>query len=73
MKFLKYVIWLLKGKPTISYTGFSCGMCGKWVDMNYKIAKYLSAGAWMDTTGFCNECLSVSTYRELKEYRRKED
>jgi len=45
--------WLLKGKPYISYKGFTCGICGRWRDMPLKIPAYKSLGQWRDTWGLC--------------------
>lgn len=56
-RFLKHIKWALTGRPCITYRGFHCGICGKWVDMTFEIPKYCSAGEWWDTWGLCNKCL----------------
>ena len=49
-------IWLLKGMPKVSYDGFHCGLCGKWVNQEFSIPAYRSYGRWADTIGICLNC-----------------
>jgi hypothetical protein len=59
-KFFSWIKWKLKGKPTISYTGYNCGLCGKWVDKSFSVPTYKSLGSWWDTWSVCEECLNKS-------------
>ena len=51
--FIKWIAWLLKKKPLISYSGYNCGCCGKWYNKPFKVPKYISEGEWWDTIGIC--------------------
>jgi hypothetical protein len=31
-RFFYYLRWIFRGKPTITYSGYNCGCCGKWYD-----------------------------------------
>ena len=52
----KWLKWKLKGCPNISYTGYNCGLCGKWVNESFNIPTYKGDGSWWDTWGICREC-----------------
>ena len=53
---IKKVMWILKGSKMVSYTGFNCGCCGKWVGLPFKIPTYISGGRMIDTWGICDKC-----------------
>jgi len=50
---LKYLIWIIKGRKIIHYSGFCCGCCGKWNAIPFDIPEYKSSGDWWDTWGLC--------------------
>lgn len=52
--FIRWLSWLLKGKPTLTYTGYNCGCCGRWINATFTIPKYRSHGEWWDTVGLCH-------------------
>ena len=56
MKIIRKIKWLLNGKPVLKYSGFCCGLCGKWVDREFAIPEWRSCGTWWDTWGMCDEC-----------------
>ena len=51
--------WVCKGKPMVKYSGFNCGLCGRWCDAPFEIPEYKSAGSWWDTWGMCKDCETV--------------
>ena len=55
---IKKLIWRLKGSEYVTYEGFHCDICGRWVNESIKIPAYMSAGEWWDTWGTCYECSS---------------
>jgi len=55
---IKKFVWKLKGSKFVSYDGFHCGLCGRWVNKSFKIPEYMSIGEWWDTWGICKECSS---------------
>ena len=54
-RLLRYVRWLFTGRRMISYPGFMCSCCGKWVGGPFSIPEYESCGEWGDTIGLCEE------------------
>jgi hypothetical protein len=61
-KFLKFTKWLLNKKPFVTYEGFHCGICGKWIEKQITIPKYKSNGFWFDTWGLCKEHESKNSF-----------
>ncbi len=60
MVFLRWIKWLIDGKPAVHYTGYHCGCCGRWVEEPFHIPTYKSEGSDADTIGLCrDECLPV--------------
>jgi hypothetical protein len=59
MKIIKWLKWKLNSSPTISYSGYNCGCCGKWESEPFIIPTYKSEGKWWDTWGLCKECREV--------------
>lgn len=55
--FFKWIVWMIRGKPVVKYAGFNCGCCGKWVNEEFMIPTYRSAGRWWDTIDLCKECI----------------
>ena len=55
-KLFKWLIWLIKGKPYLTYPGFHCGLCGIYVKQKFTIPVYKSLGKWWDTWGICPRC-----------------
>jgi hypothetical protein len=68
MRIIKWFIWVLRGKPTITYPGYNCGCCGKWWDETYRVPHYelkesiiikkgdsLKNEVWGDTWGLCHK------------------
>ena len=55
-KFLKWLKWKRQGKPSVVYSGFNCGCCGKWVIKKFSIPTYKSIDEWWDAWGVCDEC-----------------
>jgi len=53
---MKWLKWILKGRPTIKYEGFHCGICGAWIDKKFEMPTYKSNGKWADTWEVCDEC-----------------
>lgn len=53
--FLKWLKWILKGKPMITYPGYNCGCCGKWIEEEFSIPEYKSEGEYWDTIGLCKD------------------
>ena len=56
IKFIRWIRWLIQRKPTIQYSGYNCGCCGKWVTEQFNIRTIDSCGRWWDTWGLCDEC-----------------
>ena len=54
---LKFLKWLIKGRPHITYEGHHCGCCGHWTDEKFSIPTFQSCGKWWDTWGLCNTCI----------------
>jgi hypothetical protein len=48
--------WVRKKKPMVTYEGFHCGCCGRWVNMKFSIPTYKSISEWWDTWGICPRC-----------------
>lgn len=59
MKIIKWLKWLLKGKPMIYYEGFHCGICGRWTFQPFELPEYKSDGEWWDTWGVCEKCREI--------------
>ncbi len=55
---IKWLKWILKGKPIIKYEGYNCGCCGKWVNEKFSVPEYKSVGRWWDTWGLCDGCFN---------------
>lgn len=55
--FFRWLVWLARGKPVVSYPGFHCGICGRWVWEDFDVPEYLSAGKDSDTWGVCPGCM----------------
>lgn len=55
-KFIRYIKWILKRKPYLTYEGYNCGCCGNWINEKFSIPEYKSAGKWWDTWGLCDKC-----------------
>ncbi|KKL22478.1 hypothetical protein LCGC14_2435090 [marine sediment metagenome] len=53
---LRWVLWLLQGKPDVQYDGYHCGICGRWIKSWFLIPTYKSSGEWIDTWGLCPSC-----------------
>jgi hypothetical protein len=53
---IKWLKWIWQGRPFISYEGYNCGICGKWIWESFTIPTYKSAGEWWDTWGLCSQC-----------------
>jgi len=66
-KLIKYIKWLREDKPMITYPGYHCGACGRWVDEEFSIPKYKSMGKWDDTWGLCKQCI-----KECEEDKKKD-
>lgn len=49
--------------PYIKYNGFHCGCCGTWIEEEFTVPKWDSAGWWWDTIGLCNGCKSAVDLR----------
>ena len=54
-KLISWLTWKLKGCPVITYHGYHCGLCGKWVKEQFSIPTYKSSGKWWDTWGLCKD------------------
>lgn len=57
--FFAWLRWVIKGRPYITYEGYHCGLCRKWMVASFAIREYESEGEWMDTWGICKECIRV--------------
>jgi len=53
---LKFLKWLIEGRPHVTYEGYHCGCCGSWEDEEFSIPTYKSYGKWADTWGLCSKC-----------------
>ena len=53
---MRYLIWLLFSREYITYDGSNCGCCGIWINKEFKVPTYKSAGGWWDTWGLCKKC-----------------
>lgn len=53
LKVVRYIRWIMDGKPMIQYSGFHCGCCGKWWAIPFEVAEYESGGEWWDGWGVC--------------------
>jgi hypothetical protein len=51
MKMIKWLLWLLKGKPAIHLKGYFCGCCGKWYDEDFDVPEY--EVNWFSNFGLC--------------------
>jgi hypothetical protein len=69
---IKYLLWLLKGKPMVHYTGFNCGCCGAWYDKEYDIPEYKSFGFQFDTWGLCPKGYGCSNNIMVKDVINRE-
>ena len=49
---MKWLWWILRGKPTVKYDGAHCGLCGRWYEESYEVPNY-KADPWFDTWGLC--------------------
>ena len=58
--------WWLRGSPTISYPGYNCGLCGKWIAESFEVIDYSlkvsvvhkgNLGLNTPTWGICPECI----------------
>lgn len=58
MRVLKYLRWILKGRPSIQYDGVTCGCCGAWVKKKFGVPEYMSEGRW-DTVGLYGVCVKI--------------
>ena len=56
---IQWLKWIIQGKQYVEYSGFHCGLCGKWVEKELKIPKYKSQGKWADGWGICDNCLKI--------------
>ena len=59
--FFRWLNWVLAGFPVARYKGYNCGCCGAWVDEDFCIPIYKSAGKEHDTWGLCTKCKDVKT------------
>lgn len=57
--FFVWLKWIIKGKSYIIYSGYHCGLCGKWTQAPFAIPRYKSEGEWLDTWGICEKCIRV--------------
>ena len=57
--FFRWMKWIFDGKPMVTYNGFNCGCCGKWITQKIEIPEYKSCGRWWDTIDLCNRCANV--------------
>lgn len=55
MRFLRWIRWLVAGRPVVNYTGANCGCCGRWYSEDFSVPAYL-ADPWLDTWGLCSLC-----------------
>jgi len=55
-KLIAWLKWLIEKRPYITYKGYNCGLCGKWVNKEFSIPEYKSCGRWWDTWGICINC-----------------
>jgi hypothetical protein len=53
MKLIKWLLWVLKGKPMIHHTGYNCGCCGKWYDEEFDVPEHKDD--WFSYWGLCPE------------------
>lgn len=53
MELFRKIKWYLRGKPMISYPGYHCGCCGRWINKSFEIPEYDSVGPDGDTWGLC--------------------
>ncbi len=53
--FIRYLKWLINGKPMIKYSGYTCGCCGKFREDPFEIPEYDSNGEYWDTIGLCSD------------------
>jgi hypothetical protein len=54
---MRWLLWMLRGRPYLRYDGYHCGCCGRWIDESFSIPEYKSCGRWWDTWGVCpNGC-----------------
>ena len=63
-KLITRLKWLLKGKPMIRYSGFNCGLCGKWVYQYFEVPTCESHGKWWDTWSLCDSCANCKEENE---------
>jgi len=74
--FWDWLDWVSVGSPVVRYKGYNCGCCGAWVDKNFSIPTYKSAGEGFDTWGLCPSCsllpknrLSVDTDTKISKIK----
>jgi len=48
--------WQGEGAPMLEYSGYHCGICGKWIEDRFFVPSYRSDGEWQDTVGLCPKC-----------------
>ena len=63
---IRWLKWIIKGKPVLQYSGFNCGCCGKWVNRPFSVREYRSMGRWWDTWGLCDECCGQKEGKIIK-------
>lgn len=53
MELFRKIKWYFQGKPMLSYPGYRCGCCGKWINEPFEIPTYESCGEYWDGWGTC--------------------
>lgn len=66
---MKWLLWLLKGKPMVHYTGYNCGCCGRRCDKEFDIPEYRLD--WFDTWGLCPDGEGCRKIDKEREYQSK--
>lgn len=50
IKFIKYLLWVFHNKPVRVYPGYNCGLCGAWVEEEFKEDAYDLQYSWKYVT-----------------------
>ena len=48
--------WILDKRPVLTYEGFVCTHCKKWISSKFSIPTYKSDGRFWDTWRICQDC-----------------
>jgi len=76
--------WVLRGRPTISYPGYNCGLCGVWIAEPFIVNGYnlkqsvvygqgdsLGIETWGHTWGLCQRCIDDEKRRIIVKKARQ--